>query len=50
MLYGYYSQEKKSLMQSSYIGSLFFQMYTYWSGKKNQYLAPGSPKMMGRFE
>lgn len=47
-MYGYYSQEKKALIQSSLIGSMFFQMYTYFSGKKNQWLAPGSVKNQGR--
>lgn len=50
MLYGYYAHEKKALIQSELAGSLLLQMYTYWSGKKNQYLAPGSPKVMGRYE
>ena len=48
-MYGYYSQEKKALIQSSLIGAMFFQMYTYFSGKKNQWLAPGSVKNQGRF-
>ena len=39
-IYGYYSHEKKSMFQSTLIGGLFFQMCTYWSSKKNQYLAP----------
>jgi len=34
-MYGYYSHEKKALMQSSLIGAMFWQMNTYWSGKKN---------------
>lgn len=50
MIYGYYSHEKKSLMQSTTIGSLFMQMNTYWSSKKNQFLAPGGIKYMGRME
>lgn len=37
-LYGYYTHENKSLMQSIGVGAMFFQMYTYISGKKNQYL------------
>ena len=48
-MYGYYSQEKKALIQSSLVGAMFFQMYTYFSGKKNQWLAPGSVKNQGRF-
>jgi hypothetical protein len=43
-MYGYYSYEKKALIQSSLVGAMFFQMYTYFSGKKNQWLAPGSVK------
>lgn len=39
-LYGYYTTENKSLMQSLGLGALWFQMYTYISGKKNQYLSP----------
>lgn len=47
LIYGYYSHEKKSLMQSTALGALFMQMNTYWSSKKNQYLAPGGVKMQG---
>lgn len=49
MLYGYYSHEKRSLMQASLLGSLVMQMYTYWSGKKNQFLAAGSVKNQGKY-
>lgn len=49
MLYGYYSHEKRSLMQSTLIGSLVMQMYTYWSGKKNQFLAASSVKNQGKY-
>ena len=49
MMYGYYSHEKRSLMQASLIGGLVLQMYTYWSGKKNQYLAVGSIKNQGKY-
>lgn len=38
-IYGYYTHEKKSMIQSFTIGALFMQMHTYWSAKKNQYLA-----------
>lgn len=48
LTYGYYSHEKKSLIQSTSIGAMFFQMATYWSSKKNQYLAPGGVRMRGR--
>ena len=50
LVYGYYSHEKKSLMQSMTLGSMFFQMATYWSSKKNQYLAPGGIRMQGRMK
>lgn len=50
LVYGYYSHEKKSLMQSYTLGAMFFQMATYWSSKKNQYLAPGGVKMQGRMQ
>lgn len=48
-LYGYYSHEKKALMQSSLLGALFWQMNTYWSGKKNQWFAISSVKDRGYF-
>ena len=38
-LYGYYSHEKKSMIQAYSLGTLFMQMNTYWSSKKNQWLA-----------
>lgn len=50
LMYGYYAHEKKSLWQSTAIGGLVMQMNTYWSSKKNQYLAPGGIKYMGRME
>lgn len=50
MLYGYYAHEKKALFQSTFAGSLLLQMYTYWSGKKNQYFAQSSPKLNGHYE
>jgi hypothetical protein len=34
-IYGYYAEEKKSLMQAYGLGSLIMQMNTYWSAKKN---------------
>lgn len=49
-MYGYYNQETKSMMGSMLLGGLFTQMKTYWSAKKNQYLAPGGVKQMGHFE
>lgn len=49
-IYGYYNSETKSMMGSLLIGGLFTQMKTYWSAKKNQYLAPGGVKLIGHFE
>lgn len=48
-MYGYYSHEKKALMQASLMGALIWQMNTYWSGKKNQWLAISSVKDRGWF-
>ena len=36
-IYGYYAHEKKSMIHSYHVGSLFMQMNTFWSAKKNQY-------------
>lgn len=49
-IYGYYSHEKKSLIQSTLIGSMWMQFRTYWSGKKNIYLAPGGVTLQGHFK
>ena len=49
-VYGYYNNETKSMMGSMLLGGLFTQMKTYWSAKKNQYLAPGGVKLIGHFE
>jgi hypothetical protein len=35
LIYGYYSHEKKSMIQSTTAGALFMQMNTFWSSKKN---------------
>lgn len=48
-MYGYYDSTKKSLMQSTMLGGLLMQMRTYWSAKKNQYLAPGGTKSQGKW-
>jgi hypothetical protein len=48
-MYGYYDSTKKSMMQATYLGSLLMQMRTYWSGKKNQYFAPGGFKAQGKW-
>lgn len=50
MMYGYYSDEKKSLVQSYGIGAMFMQMYTYVSGKKNQYFAQSRQSIMGKMQ
>jgi hypothetical protein len=34
-IYGYYSEENKSLIQATALGGLWLQFKTYWSGKKN---------------
>jgi len=49
-IYGYYSHEKKSLIMSTAIGSLWLQFKTYWSGKKNQYLGASGVKLRGRWK
>ena len=50
MTYGYYSHEKRSLIQSTTLGAMFMQMNTYWSSKKNQWMAPGGIRLQGRYE
>jgi hypothetical protein len=50
MIYGYYSHEKKALVQSTTFGAMIMQMNTFWSAKKNQFLAPGGIRNMGRME
>ena len=49
-IYGYYSHEKKSLIQSTLIGSMWMQFRTYWSGKKNLFLAPGGVTLQGHYK
>ena len=46
--YGYYAEERKALIQSYGIGAMLMQMNTYWSSKKNQWLAPGGVKLQGK--
>lgn len=48
-MYGYYDSTKKSLMQATMLGGLIMQMRTYWSAKKNQYLAKGGIKAQGKW-
>lgn len=49
-IYGYYSNENKSLIQSTAFGSMWLQFKTFWSGKKNQYLQSGGVRMRGSWE
>ena len=49
-LYGYYSHEKKSLILSTGLGSMWLQFKTYWSGKKNQYLQSGGVRIRGKWK
>lgn len=49
-IYGYYSHEKKSLIHSTVLGSLWMQFKTFWSGKKNQYLAGGGVRLEGQWK
>lgn len=49
-IYGYYSSEKKSMIQAHTMGAMIMQMNTYWSAKKNQYFAPGSVKLQGELK
>ena len=49
-IYGYYSEEKKSLVMATAVGGLWLQFKTYWSGKKNQYLQAGGVRLRGSWE
>lgn len=49
-IYGYYTNENKSLIQSTAFGSMWLQFKTFWSGKKNQYLQSGGIRMRGSWE
>jgi len=48
LIYGYYSHEKKSLIHATFLGSLYMQMRTYWSGKKKweQAVDPETKKLL----
>lgn len=48
-IYGYYSHEKKSMLHSTWYGSLFMQMNTFWSAKKNQYVQERSYTQEGYY-
>lgn len=48
-IYGYYNHETKSMMSATLLGAMAMQMKTYWSAKKNQYLAPGGCKLIGKW-
>ena len=49
-IYGYYSHEKKSMVQSTLLGGMWMQFRTYWSGKKNQYFSGGAVRLEGHWE
>lgn len=49
-IYGYYSHEKKSMIQSTFLGALWLQFKTFWSGKKNQYAGSPGIKVRGNWE
>lgn len=49
-IYGYYSHEKRSMIHETFLGGMFMQMRTYWSGKKNQYMNKGGVRLMGHWE
>lgn len=49
-IYGYYSDEKKSMVSNLTIGGLWMQMRTFWSGKKNQYWQKGAPRLAGHYK
>lgn len=48
-IYGYYAHEKKAMIHSTLIGSLFMQMNTFWSAKKNQYAQERSFTQEGKW-
>lgn len=50
LTYGYYTNENKSMIHSTFLGGLWMQMKTYWSGKKNQYLNSGGVRLLGHWE
>lgn len=49
-IYGYYTHERKAMIQSYTIGGLLMQMNTFWSSKKNQYLARHGFTQEGDYE
>lgn len=49
-IYGYYSHEKKSLIMSTFLGSMWLQFKTYWSSKKDQYFQSGGVYLRGKWE
>lgn len=49
-IYGYYSHEKKAMVHALFLGKLFMQFKTYFSGKKNQYFMPGGVRMRGSYQ
>ena len=49
-IYGYYTHEKKSMIHATFLGTMWMQFRTYWSGKKNQYLGTQGVKLRGRWK
>lgn len=49
-IYGYYTEENKSLVQATALGSMWLQFKTYWSSKKDQYLQAGGVYQRGSWE
>lgn len=49
-VYGYYTHENKAAIHLAIIGKMFMQFKTFFSGKANQYFAPGKVRMRGTFE
>lgn len=49
-IYGYYTHENKAMIHLSILGKMYMQFKTFFSGKANQYLAPGKVRMRGTFE
>lgn len=49
-IYGYYDDSNKALLSHYFVGNLLFHFRTYWTAKKNQYLAPGGVKLRGQYQ
>lgn len=48
-IYGYYAHEKKAMVHAMTWGTLWMQMRTFWSGKKNIYLGGPGIKLKGKY-